>query len=101
MEKSKKKKDKIAIPGLFGIGGKVEKKFEADAYSSKNSTIIEVEAGRAVVNFQFLKDLFEAIMMQGVDYLVIAVRTIYRRKKDFDYVKLFFESLYGCIIQFL
>lgn len=32
------------------------------------------------MNNQFLKDLFQACMMQDVDYLVIAVRNEYRVK---------------------
>lgn len=56
--------------------------------------VIEVEAGRAVDNNQFLKDLFQACMMDGISFLVIAVRNYYRVKannskgykedKDFD-----------------
>lgn len=34
-------------------------------------------------------------MMQEIDYLVIAVRNIYRTQKDFDTVTLFFDTLYA------
>jgi len=54
-----------------------------------------VEAGRAVVNNQFLKDFFEACMMQDVDYVVIAVRNDYRGNNDFEAVCAFFEALYA------
>ena len=56
VEKSKKAEDKIEVPVLFGKNGKLEKSFDADAYSKELKTVIEVEAGRAVVNYQFLKD---------------------------------------------
>src|SRR5690606_24246136 len=83
VEKSKKSIDKIKVPVLFGVNGRLEKYFDADAFNSKTNTVIEVEAGRAVTNYQFLKDLFQACMMTEVDYLVIAVRNIYRKNPDF------------------
>ncbi|MFJ5761913.1 hypothetical protein ACIQAA_22895 [Neobacillus sp. NPDC093182] len=49
-------------------------------------TQIEVEAGKLVDNFQILKDLFQAAIMHDVEYLCIAVRTYYRKQKDFEKV---------------
>ncbi len=95
VEKSKSKADKIHVPVLFGRNGKLEKSFDADAYSQIQKTVIEVEAGRAVSNYQFLKDLFQACMMHEVDYLVIAVRNVYLNKKDFEKVISFFDTLYA------
>ena len=95
VETSKKKADKIRIPVLYGVNGKTELAFEADAYNKNSKTIIEVEAGRAVVNYQFLKDFFEASMMLNVDYLCIAVRNTYRRNKDFEKVKSFFDAFFS------
>lgn len=60
VEKSKRKEDLVAVPVLFGQNGRVEKSFEADVYLESAQYVIEVEAGRAVVNYQFLKDFFEA-----------------------------------------
>lgn len=94
VETSKKSKDKIKVPVLFGLNGKLEKYFDADAYSKDLKTVIEVEAGRAVSNYQFLKDLFQACMMHEVDFLVIAVRKTYGKNKDFETVITFFETLY-------
>ncbi|MGM0924036.1 MAG: hypothetical protein ACQEWW_22990 [Bacillota bacterium] len=86
----------IQVPVLFGPNGKLEKSFKADAYKEEAGIVIEVEAGRAFMNNQFLKDLFQACMMQKVDYLVIAVRNIYlRRNKDFESIVTFFETLYA------
>ena len=95
VERSKSKADKIHVPVLFGRNGKLEKSFDADAYSQSKKTVIEVEAGRAVSNYQFLKDLFQACMMHEVDYLVIAVRNVYLNKKDFEKVISFFDTLYA------
>ena len=94
VEKSKKHNDKIQVPVLFGTNGRIEKAFEADAFHKEAKYIIEVEAGRAVVNYQFLKDFFEACAMSEVDHLCIAVRNTYRNYKDFDRMCLFFDALY-------
>ena len=94
VEKSKRKEDKIRVPVLFGMNGKANLAFEVDAYSSKEKTVIEVEAGRAVTNDQFLKDFYEVCMMQGVEYFCIAVRNTYRSSKDFEKVCNFFQTLY-------
>lgn len=68
----------------------MEKSFNADAFSQETRVVIEVEAGRAFMNNQFLKDLFQACMMQNVDYLVIAVRNLYLGKnKDFEEIVTF------------
>lgn len=95
VEVSKKAIDKIKVPVLFGMNGKLEKYFDADAYNEDLKTVIEVEAGRAVTNYQFLKDLFQACMMHEVNFLVIAVRNTYRTNKDFQSVITFFDTLYA------
>lgn len=95
VEKSKKSNDKIKVPVLFGPNGKLEKYFDADGYNEITKTVIEVEAGRAVSNYQFLKDLFQACMMYEVDFLVIAVRKTYSKNQDFKTVITFFDTLYA------
>ena len=94
IEKSKKSNDKIKVPVLFGQNGKLEKYFDADGYNKHTKTVIEVEAGRAVTNYQFLKDLFQACMMYEVDFLIIAVRKSYKKNPDFHNVITFFDTLY-------
>jgi len=47
-----------------------------------------------VLNYQFLKDLFQACMMSDVKYLGLAVRNIYKNSNDFNTVETFFETLY-------
>ena len=85
----------IKIPVLFKECGKIEKSFNPDAYNNNTQTVIEVEAGRAVANNQFLKDLFQACVMLNVKYLVTAVRTEYRKSKDFKEVIKFYNTLYS------
>ena len=94
VEKSKKKMDKIRITVLYGDKEREELAFEADAYSEKFKTVIEIEAGRAFTNYQFLKDIFEASMMQETEYLVLGVRKIYNKHKDYEKIKTFIEAIY-------
>lgn len=95
VETGKSAAAKIIIPVLFGMNNRVDKSFNADALSSNGKIVIEVEAGRATENNQFLKDLFQACMMFGVEYLVLAAtRNDYRGHKDFEIVYTFLETLY-------
>jgi hypothetical protein len=94
VEQGKTKAGKINVPVLFGLNDKVDKSFHADALSLDGKIVIEVEAGRAVDNNQFLKDIFQACMMFGVEYLVLAVRNHYRQQQDFQEVYKFLELLY-------
>jgi hypothetical protein len=94
VETGAKHAQKIRVPVQFGRRGRAAKTFEVDGYSDATRTVVEIEAGRAVANNQFLKDLFEASVMPSVDYLVIAVRLDYRGGKDFEHVCAFLSSLY-------
>ena len=94
VEQGKKKNQKIHVPVSYGECGKPVLSFDADAYNEELRTVIEVEAGRAVVNYQFLKDFYEACLMQNVDYLCIAVRNQYKNNCDFQKVCDFFDALY-------
>jgi hypothetical protein len=93
-EKGKSGDEKISIPVLFGKMNSIDKCFNADAVSSDGKIVIEVEAGRATDNNQFLKDIFQACMMHEVEYLVIAVRQVYRSQNDFEKIYTFLETLY-------
>jgi hypothetical protein len=94
IESGKSKGDKIPVPVLFGLNNKIDKSFDADGLSTDGRVVLEVEAGRAVVNYQFLKDIFQASMMHGVEYLILAVRNNYRGSDDFQRVYSFLETLY-------
>lgn len=82
------------MPVLFGLNNQIDKYFDADGLSKDGTIVLEVEAGRAVVNYQFLKDIFQACMMHGVEYLVLGVRNNYRGGDDFQRVHAFLETLY-------
>lgn len=94
IETGKKSEQKINVPVLFGLNGRLEKSFDADAFHRDGGFVIEVEAGRGVVNNQFLKDLFQACMMHDVFYLAIVVRNTYKGSRDFDVVCRFMDALY-------
>lgn len=95
VETGKRAHEKIKVPVLFGRNGVVEKAFEPDAWNQTEGMVLEVEAGRGVVNNQFLKDLFQACMMQGVEYCGIALRNKYLKSRDFRRALAFFETLYA------
>jgi hypothetical protein len=95
VETAKTAAGKIKVPVLYGRNGKIEKSFDADAFHPEHRVVLEVEAGRGVTNHQFLKDLFQACVMQDVDYAVIAVRNDYRESDDFDKVCRFLETIYA------
>lgn len=61
VERGKSIEDKIVVPVLFGRKGKVLKCFNADAHDASKGWVLEVEAGRAVDNNQFLKDFFRRV----------------------------------------
>ena len=94
VEQNKSKEGKINVPVLFTRNNEIDKAFYADAISKDGKIVIEVEAGRATENHQFLKDIFEASMMFEVEYLVLAVRNKYRTHYDFDLVFTFLETMY-------
>jgi hypothetical protein len=94
VEESKAKVDKIEVPVLFGLNNYPDKYFHADAVSADGKIILEVEAGRAYRNNQFLKDIFQACMMPSVEYLILAVRNHYFNSDDFKAIYQFLETLY-------
>lgn len=95
VETGKTRGEKIQVPVLFGLNGLMEKSFEADAYHEAAGFVLEVEAGRGVVNNQFLKDLFQACMMNGVTEFAVALRLNYRGTNDFERAARFFDTLYA------
>lgn len=77
VERSKKQEGLIPVSVLYGQNDKPIKSFYADAFNKETRTVLEVEAGQAVINYKFLKDIFEACMMDNVDYLAVAVKQVY------------------------
>lgn len=95
IETDKTSSGKIKVPVLYGLNGSTSKTFDADGFHPGEGVVLEVEAGRAVTNYQFLKDLFQACAMQEANHLVISVRNIYKGNKDFVTVLNFMEALYA------
>jgi hypothetical protein len=95
IETGKSADQKIKVAVLYGLNGQTTKTFDADGFHRGEGVVLEVEAGRAVSNYQFLKDLFQACAMQEAKHLLIAVRNDYRGSKDFDKVLNFMETLYA------
>lgn len=79
---------------MFGLNNTIDKYFDADAISADGKIVVEIEAGRALDNYQFLKDIFQASLMYEVEYLVIAVRNDYRGANNFARIAVFLETLY-------
>jgi len=94
VELGKNRDQKIKVPVLFGLNNTIDKFFDADAISSDGKVVVEIEAGRALDNYQFLKDIFQASLMYGVEYLVVAVRNHYRGTKTFERIAMFVETMY-------
>lgn len=61
VEKGKAHDEKIDVPVLFGENNAIDKSFYADAINREYNIVIEVEAGRAVRNNQFLKIYFKRV----------------------------------------
>ena len=94
VETGKKKSQKIRVPVLFGHQGEIAQAFEVDGYHKNHKIVLEIEAGRAYSNHQFLKDIFETSVMVGVDYLVLAVRNIYNNQKDYEIIRDWLDTLF-------
>lgn len=99
VEAGRRKTERLKMPVLFKDRGQAEKTFQADAFHPGEGIVVEVEAGRATSNYQFLKDFFEACMMQDARYLFIAVRNVYEyggmKSLDYEKVRTFFKTLYA------
>ena len=89
---------KLSVPVLYGVNGSVEKQFLIDAFEPKMGIVFEVEAAAAVINYLFIKDILEASLMDGANYLIIAVRNsnpTTNNQKDFETVCRFLETIYS------
>ena len=70
---------------LFGLNDQIDKSFNADAVSSDGKIVIEVEAGRAVDNNQFLKIL---VARDGVEPPTRGFSVFKFRFFDFGWVQI-------------
>jgi hypothetical protein len=84
------------------------KEFRVDAINVKQGVIIEIEAGRAVSNYQVLKDIMECSMIASKKniyvnnlyvnfskelYLILAVRNDYRSSNNYNTVKKWINTI--------
>ena len=99
VERGKKQAQKIHRPVFFGEGGEATLKYEVDAYHSAWRCGLEIEAGRAWMGNAIYRDLIQAMVMSGVETLVLAVSNIYKYKggpsHDYDNTIRVAEALYG------
>ena len=75
----------------------IGQKFLTDC--GQNRPLTTVEAGQATINYKFLKDFYEACLMDDIDYLCIAVCNEYKygtNQHSFDFKKVteFFDAMY-------
>ncbi|MEZ6318465.1 MAG: hypothetical protein R3B49_06885 [Phycisphaerales bacterium] len=78
VERGKRAEDIIDRPVFFGQNGEPELRYQIDAYHPGWRCGLEVEAGRAWMGNAVYRDLIQAMVMVGVDHLVLAVPTCYR-----------------------
>lgn len=103
VEKGKSATDKIKKPVFFGENGAPALYYEVDAFHPQWKCGLEVEAGRAWLGNAVYRDLIQALVMVGLEWLVLAVPNGYRRKslgrtvvsRDYDGTCAVADALYG------
>ena len=96
-------KSKIKMPVLHGEKNISSKYFEVDAFHEEERVVLEVEAGMALQNMRFLKDIFEASVMSDVDYLAVSVCNVYEYKSKgkpvstypYEKISIWLETLFS------
>jgi hypothetical protein len=102
VESSKKHDEKIHRPVFFGEDGVPTLKYEIDAYHTEWRCGLEVEAGRAIMGGAVYRDLVQALVMVGVETLILAVSNEYKHfsqgrqtsAKDYDMTVRVADTLY-------
>ena len=103
VELGKRKDQKIERPVFFGENGVPILKYEIDAYHPEWHCGLEVEAGRAWMGNAVYRDLIQASVMVGVDWLCLAVPNTYKYRssgsqslsRDYENTVAVAEALYG------
>ena len=73
VEQGQRKEQKISRPVFFGEGGLPTLRFEVDAYHSQWECGLEVEATRAIRGGALYRDLIQALVMDRVNHLCLAI----------------------------
>lgn len=103
VEASKKKADKLERPVFFGENGIPTVRYEIDGYHPEWRCGLEIEAGRGWMGNAVYRNLVQAAVMVGVEYLCLAVSNSYKYKssgrstvsKDYENSKQLAEAIYG------
>ncbi len=103
VEMGKQLDQKIQRPVFFGENGAPTLKYEIDAYHDEWRCGLEVEAGRAWMGNAVYRDLIQASVMVGVDWLCMAVPNTYKYKasgresisRDYENTCAVADALYG------
>ncbi len=80
VESGRHAEERIKRPVLFGECGVPELTYEVDAVDVERGIVVEVEAGRGAQSNALHRDLIRASLIQGADYLVLAMMAEYRHK---------------------
>jgi hypothetical protein len=103
IEVSKRKADKIERPVFYGENGIPTLRYEIDAYHPDWRCGLEVEAGRGWMGNAVYRDLIQAAVMVGVEYLCLAVSNTYKYQssgkpatsRDYENTRQLAEAIYG------
>lgn len=103
VETGKTRTEKIERPVFFGEGGVPTLNYQIDAYHPAWRCALEIEAGRAWMGNAVYRDLIQASVMVGVEYLCLAVPNRYRYKsagkpmesRDYENTRSVAEAIYG------
>jgi hypothetical protein len=88
----------IERPVFFGEGGVPSLRYRVDAFHAGWKCGLEIEAGRGLQGNAFYRDLVQAMVMDQVEHLVIAVLNHYRGgagSKDYEKAASIARALYG------
>lgn len=102
-EISKRKVDKIERPVFFGENGVPTLRYEIDAYQPVWKCGLEIEAGRGWMGNAVYRDLVQAAVMVGIDFLCLCVSNTYKYNaagkpavsRDYENAKQLAEAIYG------
>lgn len=88
VEERGKNRGSIERPVFFGENGEPSLRYRVDAYHETWRCGLEVEAGRGLMGNAVYRDLVQAMMMTGIDHLIVGVLNYYRGGKGSrDYAK--------------
>jgi hypothetical protein len=103
VEGGKRKDQKIERPVFYGENGRPTLNYQIDAFHPGWKCGLEVEAGRAWMGNAVYRDLVQALVMVGVEYLCVAVPNSYKFlsggkscvSKDYESTRDLADAIYG------